>query len=162
MWMTSKPTAMTVIRARLVIVHIRPEGLWQLRRGSGGAKQAVNATIIAWASMAPLCRRQSCHMCFVCANPLSYSTTFQIELRCHHWDDVCQTQVGPLRTRNVTVSSEELQFSILWHTLHQQQWYHTAAYAITTYVGLLQWIFKQHGICGHQLAMGPCVTIAII
>ena len=51
-----KAIVMQNMRASTVIVHIRSASLCLFSLGKGGTKQAAKARLMAWASMAPLCK----------------------------------------------------------------------------------------------------------
>ncbi len=67
-----KATAIQIMRASAVQVHIRSAGLCLFSLGRGGTRHAARARLMAWASMAPLCSHHSC------IHSLNQITLFQL------------------------------------------------------------------------------------
>ena len=67
-----KAIVMQNMRASTVIVHIRSASLCLFSLGKGGTKQAAKARLMAWASMAPLCK----HLIFMYLSVRSFVHAF--------------------------------------------------------------------------------------
>jgi len=67
-----RATAMIHMRASAVQVHIRSAGFCLFNLGRGGTKHAASARLMAWASMAPLCK----HLIFMYLSVRSFVHAF--------------------------------------------------------------------------------------